>query len=120
MQEQYTLSEFDPEDIEKNKVIDYFPLTRIFVVYFTYTVSVLLTCGALAILLLLTTNLSSWVESLGDLESFLIQLSLETFNSKPNNNIGKIQAACFMGGIGSCTGANTVPNVYMPINPISS
>jgi len=111
----------DEDDQERGdaELIDFFPLTRTFVDTFFYTLAVLCTLWALLNLIMLSSNIFTWVESFSALGSQIIDATLQAYNADPVHNIGSVQAACYLGGPGSCTAANKVPNFYMPINPQS-
>jgi hypothetical protein len=107
----------DEEDNKGHEIVDYFPLTRVFVETFFYTLAILCTIWAVLNLIMLSSNIFTWVESFSDLGSMIINAALQTYNADPVHNIGSVQAVCYVGGPGSCTSANGVPNFYMPINP---
>lgn len=109
----------DQEDLKDHEIIDYFPLTRVFIETFFNTLAVLCTIWAVLNLIMLSSNIFTWVESFSDLGSMIINAALQSYNNDPVHNIGSVKAACYVGGPGSCTAANGVPNLYMPINPRS-
>ncbi len=99
------------------KIVDYFPLTRTFVNTFFDTISYILVLWAVLNLIMLASNIFTWVESFSSVGSYIINQAVQFYNQGPDRNVGAVQAVCFVGGLGSCTGANTVPDFYVPFNP---
>lgn len=113
----FDVVEVTEEELKDHKVIDYFPLTRVFVDTFFQTISFILVLWAILNIIMLITNIFTWVESFSTIGTDLLNAAVQFYNEGADRNIGAVQAVCFVGGLGSCTGANKVPDFYVPFNP---
>lgn len=113
----FEVIEITDEEADGKKILDLFPLTRTFVDSFFKTIAYILVLWAILNLIMLTSNIFTWVESFSTFGSDIINSAVQFYNQGPDKNIGAVEAVCFVGGLGSCTGANAVPEFYVPFNP---
>lgn len=113
----FKVVEVSEEEALEHKLVDYFPLTRVFVDTFFQTVAFILVLWAILNLIMLTSNIFTWVESFSSVGSVIINSVVQAYNQGEDRNLGAVEAICFVGGLGSCTGANTIPDFYVPFNP---